>query len=250
AYGHVLVPADRKGAKPVEVTPNDSRLTRSGLPWMSRPWSFLPNWATGCKPAPGLDPGGHGYWVEYNPVAYAYRTVGLVRGEHPYVLIVDDIRKDDAKHLYEWLMQVPDGLTLTRAPDAKTPKGSVVDLVLADERGRRLLLRVLAAGADAAEAQLTRAESRLETYEKEARGRTSRHRRIVLPLRATTGTYKVLLLPYRDGRKLPATTWSKDRAKLTVAWQDQTDEYTFAVGGDGRTRLALSRGGRRVLEME
>jgi len=250
AYGHVLVPADRKGAMPVEVRPNDPRLTRSRLPWMSRPWSFLPNWATGCKPAPGRDPGGHGYWVPYNPVAYAYRTVGLVRGEHPYVLIVDDIRKDDARHLYEWLMQVPDDLKLARTPAAKTPAGSVVDLVLADDQGRRLLLRVLAAGADAAEAQLTRAESKLETYEKEARGRTTKHRRIVLPLRAVTGAYKVLLLPHRDGQDLPATTWSRDRAKLTVAWPDQKDEYAFVTGKDGRTRLALDRGGRRVLDIE
>lgn len=42
----------------------------------------------------------------YN-VEYAFRTAGLVKGKHDYVLIVDDIKKDNQEHLYEWLMPMP-----------------------------------------------------------------------------------------------------------------------------------------------
>ena len=56
--------------------------------------------------------GRHGRWAEFNPVQKAFRTVGLVRGEQPYALVVDDCRKDDGEHLYEWLMQVPDDVKL------------------------------------------------------------------------------------------------------------------------------------------
>jgi hypothetical protein len=40
------------------------------------------------------------------PVEYAFRTAGLVKGIHPYVLIIDDLRKDNNERLYEWAMPV------------------------------------------------------------------------------------------------------------------------------------------------
>jgi hypothetical protein len=45
--------------------------------------------------------------LKYNPVEYAYRTAGVIKGKHNYVLIVDDIKKDDKEHLYEWMMPMP-----------------------------------------------------------------------------------------------------------------------------------------------
>ena len=250
AYSRVLVPADREGARPVAATPNDSRLRRSPLPWMDRPWSFLPNWATGCKPAPKRDPGGHGYWVPHNPVRYAYRTCGLVRGKHPYVLVVDDVLKDDAAHLFTWLMQVPDDVTLMETTPGRGAREHVVDLILGDDDGRRLLVRVLAAGANPSEAKLTRTEARLETLEKTTRRGTSKHRRLVLPLRAVAGRYRVMLYPFRKGDPLPRTVWDERREKLTIAWPDQRDTYDVVLGPSGRTRLALARGGKRILDVE
>ena len=118
--------AGRDDDMPVSVTPNDSRLRPSPLPWMDRPWGFLPAWNTGEK---GGDR--HGHWREHNPVQYAYRTAGLVRGKHPYVLIVDDLRKDDGKHLYQWLMQVPDDVEIVERSDGGEGSDKVFDLVLA-----------------------------------------------------------------------------------------------------------------------
>ena len=250
AYGRMLVAADRKGARPVEQTPNDSRLKPSPLPWMARPWSFLPNWATGCKPAPGRDPGGHGYWLPYNPVRHAYRTIGLVRGPRPYVLVVDDVRKDDAEHLYEWLMQVPDDVVLAARAPGKGGGATVVDLILGEKDGdRRLLVRVLDAGRDAGQASGTRTNSRLETFETKTRRGSARHQRVVLPLRAAAGAFRVLLAPHRKGQPLPETTWNADRTRLTIAWGAGKDEVAFAAGADGRTRLALSRDGQRVVSL-
>ncbi len=40
-------------------------------------------------------------------VEHAFRTAGLVKGKHDYVLIVDDIKKDNQERLYEWLMPMP-----------------------------------------------------------------------------------------------------------------------------------------------
>lgn len=242
AYSRVLVPADRKGARPVAESPNDSRINKSPLPWMSRPWSFLPNWATGCKPAPGRDPGGHGYSVPYNPVQYAFRTAGLVRGKHSYALIADDIRKDDAGHLCEWLMQVPNDVRLAAVTPDANAKSELFDVVLrpVDESDkRRLLLRVLEAGDGAASLAECRRGCRLETYGRERRRRVTLYRRLVLPLHAVTGTYKVLLVPFREGDKTPRTLW--DKGRLDVVWRDQHDRFTFRARTDGRTTLRLRR---------
>lgn len=41
------------------------------------------------------------------PVEYAFRTAGLIKGTHSYVLIVDDLKKDNVERLYEWNMPMP-----------------------------------------------------------------------------------------------------------------------------------------------
>jgi len=253
-YSFVTCNPRHPQAQPVPASPNDSRLAKSPLPWMDQPWSFLPLWNSGKKPIvdgkPTYSSTEHHHWQPYNPVQHAYRTVGLVRGKHPYAMIVDDIRKDDQPHLYMWQMQVPDDLTLARRSSGKADKGQVVDLILADDQGRRLLVRVLAAGAEPSEALLTQAESKLETYEKKERRRTSKHKRIVLPLRAVTGAYKVLLYPFREGQELPKTAWNAGRTRLTVEWPGRRDELRFDAGSDGRTRVALMRDSKRVLAVE
>lgn len=38
------------------------------------------------------------------PVEYAFRSAGLIKGKHDYVLIMDDLQKDGKEHLYEWAM--------------------------------------------------------------------------------------------------------------------------------------------------
>jgi hypothetical protein len=45
--------------------------------------------------------------LQNEPVKYAYRTAGLIRGKHTYALVVDDIQKDEQEHLYEFIMPMP-----------------------------------------------------------------------------------------------------------------------------------------------
>jgi hypothetical protein len=236
AYNHLLVSADKKEAQPVLQKPNDSRLKPSPLPWMNLPWRDLPNWATGLKPAPKKDPGGHGYCIPYNPVKYAYRTCGLVRGKHPYALIVDDVRKDDAEHDYTWLMQVPNDVTLKRSGPAKT------DLILKESDGkRRLLVRILDGEGIAAAAKL-------EAYEAGRPGRPKiPYQRLVLPQRGIECRYRVLLFPFQEGEALPQTEF-KGQA-YSVRRGDQTDVFTLEPNGDGRTRLTSVRDGKILVKV-
>jgi hypothetical protein len=234
AYSHA---AGSDEDSPVKVTPNDSRLQPSPLPWMDKPWSFLPAWNTGIKGG-----GRHGHWREHNPVEYAYRTAGLVRGEHPYALIVDDYRKDNQEHLYQWLMQVPEDVRIVSRSVGIPGQDKVLDLNLGEKKGdRRLLLRVLAAGAEPSEARLIQTAAKLESHEKHDRGNVTNCQRISLPLKSVGGHFVILLYPHRGGQPLPATAWSRDGAALRIAWPDQMDEYSLSLGDDGRTRLRLVR---------
>jgi hypothetical protein len=119
------------GETSLEFHPNDFRLTKSSLPWMDLAWKDLPDWFSSQKLAIGdfrnrLYRGDHAFdptvvpertwersWsLRDDPVQRAFRTAGLVRGPHPYALIVDDIQQDTEPHLYKWLMQTADDLEL------------------------------------------------------------------------------------------------------------------------------------------
>jgi len=243
AYSYLLVTADRvnKGAAPVPVTPNDSRLNKSPLPWMDQPWSFLPNWNTGFKPAPKRDPGGHGYWVDYNPVRYAYRTCGLVRGDRPYAIVVDDIRKDDESHEYTWLMQIPGDLVVESNRIANVSGRKMVDVILADKTDRRLLVRVFAGGAGGL---------KLDPVSRTFRNRKYAYHRLVMSHKARVGHFKVMLHAFRKGDPLPETTLSDDGTVVKVKLGKQTDELRFVADKDGRTRLTIDRNDKKICEVK
>jgi len=88
-------------------------------------------------------------------VEYAFRTAGLVKGKHDYILIVDDIRKDGLERLYEWAMPMPmdvELVSIKQLVDVKQESGPLnigfntltngglqgaYDLLLGDKRMKR-----------------------------------------------------------------------------------------------------------------
>ena len=83
AYTYRWIHDSRRGASgykkyPWELEPNVDQKDRTNVTWRS----------------------------EWNPVQRAFRSVSLVRGTHPYVVIVDDVKKDDRTRVYDWLLQM------------------------------------------------------------------------------------------------------------------------------------------------
>lgn len=277
AYG---VRRAKPGELPIELKPNDFRLEKSNLPWMNLPWRLLPDWYSSEK----LEQYGairnqrfgcsHERKWEANwswnvekpgdePFLHAFRTAGLVRGKHPYILVVEDIQKDKESHLYEMLFQVPPDVEMERAgyfemKDGRlrgigqdAPRNPIGEILLRespdpDRRAkwgkesngeRRLLVRVLEAPGDFTQ---NGKPGTLETYVRIARTQQI-GKRLVLPGRAVSGTYKVLLFPHVRGEQLPLTEWNANRTKLNITWDDQQDQCTFSPGVDGRTRLEFRR---------
>lgn len=67
------------------------------------------DWKTDAEPT--TDPAWqlvNGKWsFPFNPVQRAFRSGTVVRGDKTYVMVVDDIRKDDQNHTYSWEILVP-----------------------------------------------------------------------------------------------------------------------------------------------
>ena len=94
------------------------------------------------------------------PVEYAFRTAGLVKGKHSYSLIIDDLKKDNAEHLYEWNLPMPmdvELVTIKQLADVEMQtshlnlgfnkisglrKAGDYDIVLGDKRMRRNMAEI------------------------------------------------------------------------------------------------------------
>jgi len=254
-------------------TPNDHRLEPSPLPWMSLPWFDLPHWLYGGRTetvAPGEKFNRFGTVAEWNPVQRAFRTAGLVRGPHPYALMIDDIQKDDNEHDYKWLMQIADDLELVASVQVDftanqrlewykgNTNGFRADLILGEpgqsqaKDGRRLLVRVLQSNASRTPNVAINQPGWIETYQKDVRGQRDFGigKRLVVCSRSVAPDFKVLLFPHRARDPLPVTTWNEDRTTLMVEWPDQKDELAFGRAADGRTRLSIHRNGSVIAALK
>ncbi len=158
----------------------------------------------------------------YNPVQKAFRIACLVRGRHPYAMIVDDIKKDDKSHKYHWYMQLP--------LDVEKKSLSGNDLILGETeeeqhsgravRGsRRLLVRFISPSG----VQLNTQQYPLGKDKRT--GQPIMANRIVAAIDSDEPKFKVMLLPYLEGEALPQTHLLGET--LEVKWQDQVDTVTF-----------------------
>jgi hypothetical protein len=167
-----------------------------------------------------------------NPVRRAFRTLVLVRGQFPYVLVLDDIQKDDQTRRYEWLMQTPNEVTLKSA--------SGKDAVLSSG-GQELLVRVVDSQAPTSFKFEQFTVQNTQSNEQFGPGK-----RLIVGCDAVAPDFGILLFPYRPGTALPTTTWNKDRDRLTIQWGGQNDEFSFYDKSE-RTVFDLRRNGQSVL---
>jgi hypothetical protein len=205
-------------------------------------------------------------WVvraPHYPVEKAFRTIELMKGKHPYVLIVDDIKKDDAEHLYHWYMRMPNWVEAYDMSANEALLGKITDKrdtsysVHASHNGSgrplpqkgqpMLLVRVLQANQPSI--PVFQDCMTLETLgfvkhddSHQFAGRSEGlGKRLVIPSRAVEPDYKILLFPHRHGDPLPEIDFAEDGTSLTVEWDDQKDAYQLSKDNDGRTHIKRGR---------
>ncbi len=184
----------------------------------------------------------------WNPVRYAFRTAGLVRGARPYGLVVDDVKKDDEVHLYQW-SALPDA-GITALPQSGSP-----DLLLVRETDLQngspkpgaplLLVRVFDANGQVS--------AKLETNvpgPPDKAGKPFPYSRIVAGGSTRDAHFKTLLLPVKAGEALPQTTFNAPANRLSLQWDEQRDEITLQNSIEGRSRFTVRRGGDEIARVK
>ena len=200
--------------------------------------------------------------VPFNPVQKAFRTGGLVRGKYPYVLVVDDIRKDDSVHTYHWNMMVDHDVKLMSAETDRIVLGTSSETVdhwfslkkpVPHEGDSQLLIHILerAIPDDEHNPQI-----RLETLEYKdgwnwPTGRSyGLTKRLVIPSFSAEPKFKMLMFPHRHGQSTPEVIWYAERTAVTIAWDGQVDVIAFREGEDGRTRFSISLDGKVIANVK
>lgn len=217
----------------------------------------------------------------YNPVEYAFRGTALIRGKHSYGLILDDIKKDDATHHYQWSsmpgpgvwaasgysdlptnMQVLTKQGTERAhPGAKRFRAKDGDpmllVVLLGGQGvpsefesgpsnsSKFALNPHAALEEDIPAQVT-APIRIETRSDGPHWQNSDqiqffYDQIIGGCHSNEAHFQTLLIPFRHGEQIPNIKASPDGDKIEVVWPDQVDQFHLKRTKSGRTTATFSR---------
>ncbi len=247
-------------------TVDDFSYLKLNYAYLNQPLSRQPDWLKmeGCISPMLRQP-------DY-PVQRAFRTAGLVRGTHPYALVIDDIQKDDQPHDYTWYMTVEYDVQIAKIDK---PNDHEIDLVLtgADPAQKfapgasgspspplpaklgdtaqipagqpMLLVRFL--NYRNTEPEKIATEAKEPTILEDAPPASpkghylQRVRRLAVPVRAVSPEFKVLLYAYHQGDGIPATSWAGAN-QVKVSWPDQTDQITFSTGSSGKTNVTVTRG--------
>ena len=201
--------------------------------------------------------------IEGNPVQYAFRSAGIVNGKHPYAMVVDDLSKDGKEHLYDWVMQVPNGTRMlpATAPSSGSPISVILTRSAGPEEWDRMSppetlpkdapgLMVCFLGLENAEASHAsfnevgseNAPVRLEQLSGSmVAGSSPLKTSLVASQKGTDPRFRILLIPVRGGEVLPKVTYDSKTEIATVTWPGQKDSLRLSKGKDQRTRVVFQR---------
>ena len=190
-----------------------------------------------------------------NPMRHVFRSTVLIRGAHPYGIVVDDVQKDDTPHLYQWAAMLNGGVWQLETPglasnmivlgwradddNATTPRAKSP---LKPAPGEPMLLVVALGMEDSGESGRPLVQVESAAGPAGRAGKPTVYDRLLINRRASSAAFRVLLLPVRAGQPLPAVSYDAKRKVATVRWPDQSDSLGFSVGDDARTRLRATRG--------
>ncbi len=179
---------------------------------------------------------------EWNPVEKAFRSVALVRGTNPYVLIVDDIKKDNQSRQYEWLLQ------MLETNQVVSSNNNEMILQQGDER---LLVRVLHANGSVRSSFDAFTVDRMVDNGGEDRvySNIGDKRRLIFTTKTTQPDFKILLYPHHKDMPLPSTSVGNNGDIVKIEIAGQNDRFDF-FDVNGRSGFQFQRNGKSILRTD
>ena len=191
----------------------------------------------------------------FNPMRHVFRSTALIRGPHAYGLVVDDLQKDDAAHLYQWAAMLNGGVWRAEVPNlpanmvalgyhAGDPDtaSSAVKPALTPAAGEPLLLVVSLGLTDSGEEGRPLLQVERTAGPADKKGVSQFYDRLTINQHTTTTTFRVLLLPIHSGEPLPVVAYDAAAQTAEVRLPGQTDTLHFTVEADARTHVSARRG--------
>jgi len=226
--GSDLIGAYRQTDGRIYTTHNEPRLyPDTERPWMGMDKRFLVHWWRADRPSGNVSMPAED-WAPKQDFAYAYRTAALVRGQHPFVLIVDDIKKDEKPREYNWSMMIPRDIF-----EAKSYELTPQQAILTDPKDNSKRLLVLPIGY--------RGDARFDVTELYGEWRDKKGTVYKLNFRCQSKdpAFRMLLYPYMDGDPLPKVSAENDEFTITVG--DQIDRVRITAQHEVISKVEIER---------
>jgi hypothetical protein len=194
----------------------------------------------------------------FNPMQHVFRTAGLVRGRQPYGFVVDDVKKDSATRLYQWVTMLnggvwqadvpglpPNELVLAYRKGDPDPGVSKSQPLIKSVAGEPLLLVCAVGMSGSGDATLPLMKAERLPGPPDRNGRLSFYNRLAINRRSDGENFRVLLIPFRAGETLPTVTAAG--ANAAIVQGTHRDEVKFTTDDSHRTRVAIRRDGKEIL---
>lgn len=197
----------------------------------------------------------------YNKMAYVYRSVGLIRGKHSYGVVLDDLKKDEQPHLYQWTAMLNGGVwqaeykglasnQIVLAYGKYDEKSTSAKSLISPSKDDPLLLVCSVNTYQEGALNMPLMQVSIEegpTNQNKAVTKATYYDRLAINTQAAKANYHVLLIPFKYGEELPTITTEGN--KTTIAWKDgQKDIIDFITDATNRTKVIVLRNGKEVLE--
>ncbi len=182
----------------------------------------------------------------FNPMEKVMRTVAMVKGENPFVLVVDDLKKDANTHNFKWLAQLARDLTIEETVVNLNNDNYRNDVILhepATTGNRRLLVRIL--NNEGYDGSAPNAVMDTLEYFDYFNGTPYNDNpnldrpRLIVESNSVEPDFKIMLFPFVENQELPTTNWNTTRDTLTVIFNEEEQIFAFPVNNDGRTEIEI-----------
>ena len=220
---------------------NYTRLKPDPRPWFNMPKQHLTHWYLGDRPHSSV----YQEDEEFDPVnykgkqefSYAYRTAAFARGKHPYILIVDDFKKDDKVREYIWHGALPEDLKANKS--AHKINGDTAILTDPKDPTKHLFVKMFGYEGEGAFAiehilptqDVDRAKMNLATEQMP--------HNLKFKNKTDTAKFRVLLYAFRNGDPLPKVSGTDDNYTISIG--EQKDLLKIDKPSGKGSRLSFER---------
>lgn len=196
------------------------------------------SWAAGARYARTVSRS----WLLGN-VQKVFRTVAMINDPKPYILVTDDIRRNNAVNNYKWIAQLANDLIIDSVVVNLNNNNYRNDIIFREPTAtgnRRFLVRVLNnTGAISATmpAYVDSVQNPINNVSP-----NNRLPRLVVESNSIDPQYKIMLFVYREGETIPVTSWSTTRDRLFINNNGTIKTILFPIDTAGRTNIQIFQG--------